>query len=95
MLAQAARGPLLLILVGMLFALQQAGRLPISRSWPLLIIGIGVMKLVERMLLGPPAPAMPGAGPQTQLTYGYAPPAGQAGRRPPFQTPPPPPGGAQ
>ena len=51
--AQAARGPVLLITLGTLFALQQSGILPFSRSWPLLIIAIGVMKLIERMLGGP------------------------------------------
>jgi Domain of unknown function (DUF5668) len=61
--AQAARGPVLLITIGVLFALQQAGILPFSRSWPLLIIVIGVMKLLERLLGGPPpyspSPASP------------------------------------
>lgn len=69
MFAQAARGPVLLITLGTLFALQQAGTLSISRSWPLLIIVIGVMKLLERVLLGP-APYVPPAGVPTP---GYAP----------------------
>jgi hypothetical protein len=56
---QAVRGPVLLITVGVLFALQQAGQLPFSHTWPLLIIVIGVLKLIERMLLPPQAPAPP------------------------------------
>jgi cell wall-active antibiotic response 4TMS protein YvqF len=61
MFAQAARGPVLLILVGTLFALQQAGVIPVSRTWPLLIIVVGVMKLFERVPVGgtpmyPPRP---------------------------------------
>jgi len=45
---QAIRGPILLMTLGILFALHQAGELPIYRSWPLLIIVVGVMKLLER-----------------------------------------------
>ena len=61
--AQAVRGPILLITVGVLFAIQQAGLLPISRTWPLFIIVFGVMKLVERLALPrplyPPTPGGP------------------------------------
>jgi hypothetical protein len=45
----AVRGPILLIAVGTLFALHQAGMISFSRSWPLLIIVVGVMKLLERV----------------------------------------------
>jgi hypothetical protein len=45
---QAIRGPVLLITVGALFAIHQAGLLSFSRTWPLLIIVIGIMKLLER-----------------------------------------------
>ncbi len=85
MFAQAARGPVLLITVGVLFALEQAGMLPFSRSWPLLIIVVGVMKLIERLLLGPqPYPPQPPGYPAPQ-SPGYPP-------RPPAGSPPP--GGA-
>ena len=50
---QALRGPLVLIAVGILFAVQQAGALSFERTWPLLLILVGVVKLVERMLMGP------------------------------------------
>ncbi len=73
MFAQAARGPVLLIIVGILFALQQAGILPVWRSWPLLIIAIGVMKLIERMLGGPVPYGPTVAGPVTGYQPGYAP----------------------
>jgi hypothetical protein len=46
--AQAIRGPVVLIVVGVLCAVHQAGVLPFSRTWPLLIIVLGVMKLIER-----------------------------------------------
>ena len=42
--AQAIRGPILLITIGILFALSQRGIVSISRSWPLILIVVGVMK---------------------------------------------------
>lgn len=50
---QAIRGPLVLITLGTLFAIHQAGVLSFSRTWPLLIIVIGLVKLAERLLLQP------------------------------------------
>ncbi|HLH01732.1 MAG TPA: DUF5668 domain-containing protein [Bryobacteraceae bacterium] len=76
MFVQAARGPVLLILVGVLFALQQAGVLDFMRSWPLLIIAIGVMKLIERMVAAPVPqvpPPPPGAGPYAGAGGPYTP----------------------
>ena len=80
--AQAARGPVLLIVVGILFALQQADLVSVSRSWPLLIIAIGLMKLAER-LLAPSVPPGVSAG---------VPPGNPPGYRPPPQPPPQPSG---
>ncbi len=85
--AQAARGPVLLIVIGTLFALQQAGILAFSRSWPLIIIAIGVMKLIERLLVKPGAPsAAPGAGADTPWNNAQqAPPPGAPPFRGPYQ----------
>jgi hypothetical protein len=47
-LFQAIRGPILLITVGVLFALQQSGSAPIGRTWPVFLIVVGVLKLAER-----------------------------------------------
>jgi uncharacterized membrane protein len=58
--AQAVRGPILLITIGVLFAMHQAGVLHFSRTWPLIIIVIGVLKLIERMAM--PQPSLPAAG---------------------------------
>jgi hypothetical protein len=60
--AQAIRGPILLITVGILFAIHQAGVLPFSRTWPLVLIVVGVMKLIERTFTRPPSP--PPGGPR-------------------------------
>ncbi len=76
--AQAARGPILLITVGCLFALHQSGSLSFGRSWPLLIIVLGVMKLLERVLAEPqpfvPAgvpPAYPPRNPAAGTAHGF------------------------
>jgi hypothetical protein len=62
--AQAIRGPILLITIGVLFAMQQSDVLPFSHTWPLVIIVIGVLKLIERMFAQPQPsvqpPPMPG-----------------------------------
>jgi hypothetical protein len=64
--AQAIRGPVVLIVIGVLCAVHQAGVLPFSRTWPLLIIALGVMKLIERWnaprppFPPPPPPPFPG-----------------------------------
>ena len=57
---QAIRGPILLISIGVLFAIHQTGILSIWRSWPVIIIVFGLMKLAERMVLGRPSIAPPG-----------------------------------
>ena len=62
LVAQAVRGPILLITIGVLFAIHQADVLHFSRSWPLIIIMIGVLKLIERMMM-PQAAAPPFRGP--------------------------------
>ena len=58
--AQAIRGPILLITIGVLFAMHEAGVLHFSRTWPLIIIVIGVLKLIERMVM--PQSSVPPAG---------------------------------
>ena len=89
MFAQAARGPILLMTLGALFAFQQSGALPLGRTWPLIIIVIGVMKLLER-LLTKPAPLTAGnhppVSPYPNQSNSAAGPAGN--RYPPAGTPP-------
>lgn len=57
-LIRAIRGPIVLITLGTLFWLDQSEQLSFGRTWPVLIIVIGVMKLIERMLT-PAPPTMP------------------------------------
>jgi hypothetical protein len=77
-LARATRGPLVLITLGVLFAIDQAGGVPFHRTWPVLFIVFGVLKLIER-LLAPPLPPAP-------QYYPSAPPPGPRTWPPPPQT---------
>ncbi len=43
------RGPIMLILLGTLFAMEQFTSYGFSRTWPVLIIAFGVLKLLERV----------------------------------------------
>ena len=45
----AVRGPLMLIILGTLMAIDHAGGMRFSRTWPVLIIVFGVLKLAEYM----------------------------------------------
>ena len=47
---------------GVLFALEQSGKIPFTRTWPLIIIVVGLMKLLER-LVAPPSAFPPAGGP--------------------------------
>jgi hypothetical protein len=58
---QAIRGPVLLMTLGLLFAIHQAGILSFAQTWPLILIVIGLLKLFERMA-GRPAAFPPGGG---------------------------------
>lgn len=45
----AIRGPVLMIAVGTLFAIDHMGGPAFSSTWPALLIVIGLLKLLERM----------------------------------------------
>ena len=64
----AIRGPILLIAVGVLFAIDHAGIFGIRQSWPVLLVLVGLLKLFEHLTAGPgqPAPPMPGPPPMSQ-----------------------------
>lgn len=56
-LARALRGPVLLITVGLLFAFDQMLNWSFSSTWPVLIIVLGAMKLLES--IAPKTPTIP------------------------------------
>jgi len=61
---RAIRGPILLICLGALIAMDYAGFYSFSRTWPALIIVFGLFKLLERIADHPVAapPSYPPAG---------------------------------
>jgi hypothetical protein len=54
-LIQAIRGPIMLITLGTLVAIDYFGIYGFSRTWPLLIIIFGVLKLLEKITARPQA----------------------------------------
>lgn len=58
-LFRAIRGPILLITVGVLFALDHNGGYGFRQSWPLLLVVGGVLKLLERTTQSAPPPPPP------------------------------------
>jgi hypothetical protein len=74
---QAIRGPIMLITLGSLVAIDYAGIYGFWRTWPVLIIVFGLLKFLER------ASAKPGAPPYSGTQYPGQYPAGQPGSRPP------------
>lgn len=56
LLFRALRGPLTLILIGVLFAIDHNGAISFTKTWPIIIIFLGVIRLAERALQPPPPP---------------------------------------
>ena len=48
-LSGAVRGPILMIVLGLLFAADHFGGYGIESTWPVLIIVYGALKLIERV----------------------------------------------
>ena len=60
-LIQAVRGPIMLIALGSLVAMDYFNVYGFGRTWPVLIILFGVLKLLEKVA-APPAQPNPGPG---------------------------------
>jgi len=84
-LARALRGPLMLITVGVLFALNNFTPYRFDQTWPVILIVFGLLTLLRR--------GFPRETPPFEQPYSYAPPAGSTGFRnsqyPGVSTPPP------
>jgi hypothetical protein len=80
----------LLITIGVLFALDHLGDLDFSRTWPILIIVIGLMKLFERSTAAVPPPGPFGPvnyAPPSYAAPSYTPPSYSAPNYPPPANP--------
>lgn len=58
----AVRGPIMLITVGTLFAIDHFGPYGIGSTWPVLLIVLGMLKLAERAAARPAAVVDPTRG---------------------------------
>ncbi len=56
-LLRAIRGPIMLITVGTLFALDHMTEFSIARTWPAILIVLGLLRLGDRFV-GPPTTAV-------------------------------------
>ena len=87
-LVSAIRGPVTLITVGVLFALNNFTPYGFDKTWPVLLIVFGLLSLMRRGMepVPPPPPpfAYPAAGSYAQSTYIQNPPVGAT---PPTGTP--------
>ena len=80
-LVQAVRGPIMLITLGALVAIDYAGIYAFWRTWPILIIVFGILKLLERATAKPGPP--PPYAPDYHNPYPSQYPGQQPGGRPP------------
>ena len=72
---RAIRGPITLITVGALFALQNFTRFGFDQTWPVLLIVFGLLSLMQRGAAPPRAsqmPPMPPPPPRGYASTGYA-----------------------
>jgi hypothetical protein len=88
-LLRAIRGPITLITVGVLFALNNFTEYRFHQTWPVLLIVFGLLSLVRRGVEPVPMPPAPGYAPPP---YNYQPPATAPGsfRQSTYNEPPPP-----
>ena len=62
-LARSLRGPILLITLGSLFMIDYAGGASLGRTWPVFLIVLGALKLVEHLLSQSASGGQTGTGP--------------------------------
>ncbi len=62
LLLRALRGPIFLITVGTLFALDQSLGIGMDRTWPVFLIAFGLLALIERITAPPRTPPPPYVG---------------------------------
>jgi hypothetical protein len=62
-LIRAIRGPILLIALGLLFTEDYFGQYPFHRTWPVLLIVYGLLKLLAHVIASHDSPHTPAGGP--------------------------------
>jgi hypothetical protein len=85
-------GPIVLITIGVLFLLDQIGDWGFGRTWPILLIVIGAVKIFERFIAPSTGACVPPPGP-TSTTW-QTPPTGPGTTTPGSGAQNPPPGGS-
>ncbi len=61
-LIRAIRGPVLLITAGLLFSEDYFGQFPFYKTWPVLLIVYGLMRLLAHVVVPHGAPHTPAGG---------------------------------
>jgi hypothetical protein len=61
-LMRAIRGPVVLITVGLLFVAEYFGSFPFYKTWPMLLIVYGALKLFERVVVPRDSAGAPAGG---------------------------------
>lgn len=64
-LLRALRGPVMLLTLGALLAADRFSPVPFTKTWPVLLIVLGVMKLLERTAVA--GPAQPGGDSRAEV----------------------------
>src|SRR5208337_4589516 len=85
---RAIRGPITLITLGVLFALQNFTNLGFDKTWPVLLIVFGLLSMMQRGTAPPRPPQMPPVPPPPRgyTATGYS---GSPYAQPPAGNPPP------
>jgi len=87
-IVRAIRGPITLITVGVLFALNNFTRYSFDQTWPVLLIVFGLLSLLKRGMEPVPVPPPPPVQPYPPPVYTYPPPQGSYAQSTYSQPPP-------
>jgi Domain of unknown function (DUF5668) len=91
--ANAIRGPITLITLGALFALNNFTGIGFEKTWPVLLIVFGLLSLLRRSVEPPPPPPPAAPFPPPNYPYNQPPPPATNYAGSPYSQPTPPRGG--
>src|SRR5690242_11988648 len=89
----AIRGPITLITIGALFALNNFTGIGFEKTWPVLLIVFGLLSLLRRSVEPPPPPPPAAPFPPPNYPYNQPPPPATNYAGSPYSQPAPPRGG--